>query len=104
MRGWRGRHSGVRSGSWLRKLGLHGLELRLELKLKELQGTATLVVPAAAAKALGAIDFPLGVVVDHGGVVRFIGPIPADAFNGDGYVSKVLTRMLGKAAGTPAAH
>ena len=73
-----------------------------EAKLKELQGTATMVVPATVATTLGAIDFPLGVVVDHGGVVRFIGAIPADAFNGDGYISKVLTRMAGKAL--PGAH
>jgi hypothetical protein len=33
--------------------------------------------------------------VDHAGVIRFIGVIPSDAFNGDGYMEKVITRMVG---------
>ena len=73
-----------------------------EAELKELQGTATLVVPATTAQAFGAIDFPLGIVVDHAGLVRFIGAITGDAFNGDGYISKVVTRMAGKRQEFPA--
>jgi hypothetical protein len=28
-------------------------------------------------------------------VIRFIGALPGDAFNGDGYMEKVITRMVG---------
>lgn len=60
---------------------------------KELQGTQTFAVPAETAKTLGALDFPTAVVVDSRGIVRFIGMIPTDAFNGNGYMEKVFMRM-----------
>jgi tetratricopeptide (TPR) repeat protein len=62
--------------------------------LQELQGTSTLVVPAATTQTFGAQEFPLAIVVDSAGLVRFIGPIPPDAFNGDGYITKVIHRMI----------
>jgi hypothetical protein len=61
--------------------------------LKDLQGTATLVVPVSTAQRFGALEFPLGIVVDTSGTIRFIGTLPVDAFNGDGYVEKVILRM-----------
>jgi thiol-disulfide isomerase/thioredoxin len=64
-----------------------------EGNFKELQGTATLLVPVATVQTLGVLDFPTAVVVDGEGVIRFIGMIPADAFNGDGYIGKVIQRM-----------
>jgi hypothetical protein len=60
---------------------------------KDLAGTQTFVVPAETAKAMGALDFPTAVAVDNRGVVRFIGMIPTDAFNGGGYIEKVFMRM-----------
>jgi len=60
---------------------------------KELAGTQTFVVPEDTAKTLGALDFPTAVVVDHQGIIRFIGMIPTDAFNGNGYMEKVFMRM-----------
>jgi hypothetical protein len=53
-----------------------------------------LLVPVATAQSLGVLDFPTAVVVDGEGVIRFIGMIPADAFNGDGYIGKVIQRMV----------
>ncbi|MGA8088915.1 MAG: hypothetical protein WCA10_16695 [Terracidiphilus sp.] len=61
--------------------------------LKELRGTATLVVPDTTAQMLGATEFPLGIVLDRTGKIRFIGALPGDAFNGGGYVEKVIVRM-----------
>ncbi len=78
-----------------------GAQALPEAKLKELQGTATLLVPAETAATFAALDYPLGIVVDKAGMVRFIGGLPSDAFNGNGYIEKVLTRMAGKTAGAP---
>lgn len=61
--------------------------------LKELKGTSTFVVPAATAQAVGAIDYPLGIVLDREGKVRFIGVLPGDAFKRDGFVEKVIEKM-----------
>jgi len=60
---------------------------------KDLAGTQTFVVPAETAKEMGALDYPTAVAVDNRGVVRFIGMIPTDAFNGGGYMEKVFMRM-----------
>jgi thiol-disulfide isomerase/thioredoxin len=61
--------------------------------LKELRGTATLVVPDTAAQTFGATDYPLGIVLDRTGRIRFIDSLPGDAFNGGGYIEKVIERM-----------
>lgn len=60
---------------------------------RELLGTEVMEVSAKTAHSFGMNDYPLGVVVDHEGVIRFIGVLPGDAFNGDGYITKVITRM-----------
>lgn len=70
------------------------LQAAHEELLKEMKGTSTLVVPAATAQALGANDYPLGIVIDAQGVVRFIGELPGDAFNGDGYVEKTILKIV----------
>ncbi len=62
---------------------------------KQLLGTDVLEVSAETAHSFGTSDYPLGIVVDHTGVIRFIGALPSDAFNGDGYIEKVITRMVG---------
>ena len=62
---------------------------------KELPDTDVLEVSADTAHSFGTTDYPLGIVVDHAGVIRFIGELPGDAFNGDGYIEKVITRMVG---------
>jgi thiol-disulfide isomerase/thioredoxin len=62
---------------------------------KEFLGTDVLEVSAETAHSFGTADYPLGIVVDHAGVIRFVGALPGDAFNGDGYMEKVITRMVG---------
>ena len=62
--------------------------------LKEMKGTSTLVVPATTAQALGADDYPMGIVMDVQRKVRFIGVLPGDAFNGDGYVEKTISKIV----------
>lgn len=64
-----------------------------EYNLKDLEGTATLLVSPVTARILGGIDYPMGIVIDKTGVVRFAGVIPVDAFNGGGYIEKVIVRM-----------
>jgi thiol-disulfide isomerase/thioredoxin len=65
--------------------------------LKELRGTATLVVPDTAAQMFGATDYPLGIVLDRMGRIRFIDSLPGDAFNGGGYIERVIERMVAAA-------
>jgi thiol-disulfide isomerase/thioredoxin len=65
----------------------HGIDL------KDLQETQTLIISAATAQNFGVLDFPTAIVVDGAGVIRFIGAIPTDAFNGDGYIGRVIQRM-----------
>ncbi len=65
---------------------------------KQLAGTPTLEVPAQTAQTFGVVDYPLGVVLDRSGTIRFIGVLPSDAFDGNGYISKVLERMFAKSA------
>ncbi len=60
---------------------------------KELRGTSTLVVPDTAPQTFGATDYPLGIVLDGTGRIRFIDSLPGDAFNGGGYIEKVIVRM-----------
>ena len=64
----------------------------------DLNGTATQLVPASTAQLFAATEYPLGIVVDKGGLIRFVGTFPLDAFNGDGYVGKIITRMSNTAA------
>jgi hypothetical protein len=78
-----------------------GAQPSREANLKELRGTATLLVPAETAATFAALDYPLGIVVDKAGLIRFIGVVPGDAFNGDGYIEKVITRMAAKTIGLP---
>ena len=63
---------------------------------KQLAGTPTLEVPSQIAKTFGVVDYPLGVVLDSTGTIRFIGVLPSDAFNGNGYIEKVFERMFAK--------
>lgn len=74
-----------------------------EQSLKEVQGTNTLLMDANDARTLGALDFPFGVVLDHEGKVRYVGVLPGDAFKGNGYMEKVLTRMTGTQTTAPPA-
>jgi len=70
-----------------------------EKLLKELKGTSTLVVPPSTVQTLGANEFPLGVVVEREGMVRFIGVLPVNGFNGDEFVEKTILRIVGKDRG-----
>jgi len=63
---------------------------------KYLAGTPTLEVPAQTAQTFGVADYPLGVVLDRSGTIRFIGVLPSDAFDKNGYISKVLERVFAK--------
>jgi thiol-disulfide isomerase/thioredoxin len=62
---------------------------------KELLGTDVMEISEQTARSFGASEYPLGIVADHAGVIRFIGVLPGDAFNGGGYMEKVITRMVG---------
>jgi len=62
---------------------------------KELAGTDAMEISEATARSFGTSDYPLGVVADHAGIIRFIGTLPGGAFNGNGYIEKVITRMAG---------
>jgi hypothetical protein len=68
---------------------------------KALLGTQVMEISGETAHSFGRSDYPLGVVVDHAGMIRFIGALPSDAFNGDGYMDKVITRMVGAEAKAP---
>jgi thiol-disulfide isomerase/thioredoxin len=63
----------------------------------DLAGTATFVAAPETARVLGATDYPYGVVADYEGVVRFAGSLPETAFNGNGYIEQVLTRITAQA-------
>ncbi|HEY3706362.1 MAG TPA: hypothetical protein VGL22_14970 [Terracidiphilus sp.] len=63
---------------------------------KYLAGTPTLEVPAQTARTFGVVDYPLGVVLDSSGTIRFIGVVPSDAFERNGYVEKVLGHIFAK--------
>ena len=69
---------------------------------RELLGTATLLVPPDTAQLFAAIDYPLGIVLDAKGIIRFLGVLPSDAFNGNGYINKVIERMAGTSVAAPA--
>lgn len=66
--------------------------------LKGMRGTAMLVVPDSAAQTFGATEYPLGIVLDRMARIRFIESLPGDAFNGGGYIEKVIERMVAVAA------
>lgn len=66
---------------------------------KQLAGTQTLEVSDTAAQTFGATDYPLGIVLDNTRTIRFIGLLPSNAFNGDGYISKVIVNMTKPASG-----
>ncbi|HEY2859785.1 MAG TPA: hypothetical protein VGJ21_15295 [Terracidiphilus sp.] len=72
-----------------------------EQNIKDVEGTSTMLVDVNAPQTLGALDFPLGIVLDHDGRVRFVGVLPGDAFAGNGYMEKVLVRMTGAEASAP---
>jgi len=78
----------------------NGQSLR-DAEMKELQGTATLLVPAETSRTFGAIDYPLGIVVDKSGLIRYIGAIPEDAFNGNGFVNRFITQMAARSGFMP---
>jgi thiol-disulfide isomerase/thioredoxin len=61
--------------------------------LKDVQGTATMLVTPSAAKSFGATDYPLAIVLDAEGLVRNVGVISADAFDGDSYMGKLIKQM-----------
>jgi thiol-disulfide isomerase/thioredoxin len=75
-----------------------------EEDVKELQGTPTLVVAPGVARNFGTLDYPMALVIDRTGLIRFIGVIPGDAFNGDGYIERVITRMAANRIGRPKAR
>jgi hypothetical protein len=62
------------------------------------RAAATVPVDAKLATDWGATEFPFAVITDAAGVVRFAGPIPADAFKGDGYIQRAIERMYSLSA------
>ena len=76
-----------------------GEELALDTQ-KELLGTNVVEVSAETAHSFGMSDYPLGLIVDHAGVIRFIGELPSAAFNG-GYMEKLIGKTAGVNFKTP---
>jgi thiol-disulfide isomerase/thioredoxin len=68
---------------------------------KDLLGMDAMQVSAETAQRFGASDSPLGIVVDHAGMIRFIGVLPGDAFNGGGYIVNVISRVAGRRVNLP---
>jgi hypothetical protein len=62
---------------------------------KDLQGTLTMLVPQATASAFGATTFPLGVVADKAGKIRYIGTLTTNAFDERGFIEQVVKRSTG---------
>lgn len=59
-----------------------------------LQGTPTLVVASDVAETLfAATDFPLLVVTDHNGIIRFVQVAPENAFAAGSLVDQIATRV-----------
>lgn len=76
-------------------LFLQAGETEMPSTQKELLGTDVMQISESTADRFGSSDYPLGIVVDREGIIRFIGVLPADAFNDDGYLEKVIMRMIG---------
>ena len=69
------------------------------LDWSDLEGTATLLVDLSTVRSLGATEYPLGVVIDHEGEIRFVGVLPDAAFSGDNsYIERVLRRVTASEA------
>ena len=62
---------------------------------KDVQGTPTMLVPQATAATFGAIEFPLGVVADKTGKIRYIGTLTSNAFDQRGFIEQVVNRSSG---------
>lgn len=58
-----------------------------------LLGTPTLIVPTEMVNTYGATDFPLIIVTDHRGIVRYIQPAPDNALVHDGLVDQLAARV-----------
>jgi hypothetical protein len=71
-----------------------------EANFKQMAGTPTLVVSDTTAQVFGATEYPLGIVLDNTRTIRFIGHLPANAFDGDGYINKVIVNMMRPARGS----
>lgn len=62
---------------------------------KDLVGTSTMLVAPGTAAAFGATEFPMAVVMDRGGKVRFVGAIPSNAFEPRGLIEEIVNRSAG---------
>jgi len=62
---------------------------------KDMQGTSTMLVPQATAADFGAIEYPLGVVADKSGKIRYVGTITTNAFDPRGFIEQVVNRSFG---------
>ena len=57
-------------------------------------GTPTLLVPVGTLNTFVATDFPLVIVVDHGGIVRFLQPADENAVVPGGLVEQVVNHVV----------
>ena len=67
---------------------------------KELQGTNVVEVSAETAHSFGISDYPLGLIVDRAGIIRFLGELPSAAFNG-AYMEKLISQTAAVHFKTP---
>jgi hypothetical protein len=58
---------------------------------RDLEGTVALQITPESAAAFHPIDFPLGIILDAAGTVRYVGQLPGDAF--DGFIEMAIKRM-----------
>jgi hypothetical protein len=72
-----------------------------EARTEEISAVNRRVVGSAeTARNFGTSDYPLGLIVDHVGVIRFIGELASAAFN-IGYMEKLIAKTAGVHFKTP---
>ncbi len=67
-------------------------------RFKELLKTPTLMTTAATLQAFGAVAYPFTVVTDSAGRIRYLGIVPANAFDSGGFVEQLLDKIALKSA------
>jgi hypothetical protein len=65
---------------------------------KDLLRTPILTTPSATLQSFGADSFPFAVIVDGDGCIRFLGSVPANAFDAGGYVEQFIEKNIRKSA------
>ena len=67
-------------------------------RFKDLLKTPTLTTPAATLQIFSAVAYPFAVITDGDGRIRFLGTVPANAFDAGGFVEQLLDKTVMKNA------